>query len=81
MKRKWVQVFGETKVSGNKIVFKGKPITYTDPQGKTASGWASSQIISNEFFAGGSISADVKFHNVQELWASEIIFSYNPSEW
>lgn len=63
----WVAVEGIVEFSGPLVTFKGKPTKYQDQEGKEQVGLGVGLAINSDLFAGGEISAKVKFSKVGPL--------------
>lgn len=75
LKYNWQPLLGkfEQEDATDKNIFKGELIEY---QGKTFAGIG--QIMCNQMFSGGSITADIQFTEIDQDSSCEIILNFNP---
>jgi hypothetical protein len=73
---KWIAIDGEFNF-GKKIVFHGKPANWTTPQGEERTGLGVGIAMSDQFFSGGQISADIQLGHVTTHNGCEIVFYYD----
>lgn len=78
MKYNWSTTQGKFTLSKDSIIFNGAPTPFTDQSGNEAIGAAFGQIISDQYFSEGKISAKIIFSNVDERSSCEIIFYFDP---
>ena len=74
MTTNWTSIFGEYSLKKDEIIFKGGIIEYE----QTKSGAAIANIICDETFGGGKITADITFKKTDYPTACEIMFYYDP---
>ena len=74
MTNNWTSILGEYEVKKNEIVFKGN--SYETAEGEKRPSIAN--LLCDEYFGGGRISAEVIFKNVEFPTACEIIIYYDP---
>ncbi|NPV91961.1 MAG: hypothetical protein HPY50_14440 [Firmicutes bacterium] len=77
-KYNWFSLIGDFDIKGETITFKGKNITYLGLDGNEASGSSVGQLISDQYFGSGIITADIEFKKSIEDIAVEIILFYEP---
>lgn len=73
--RSWQPTFGQFDVDQNEVVFKGRTIPGVDGKPLAAVG----NIISNQWFAEGTISARIRFETATQYSACQILMFYEPS--
>lgn len=76
-KHNWKPILGKIETTGGDLIFKGEIRKYPGQEGGETTGPAIGNIISNEYFSEGTISADVEFTNVEDASSCEIIFYYD----
>lgn len=75
----WVPLFGEFILLNDKIIFKGKQIEQTQPDGSTKPGPSIGHIMCDKLFSGGEITVEVEFNNVAKaLTMFQVVLYYNP---
>jgi hypothetical protein len=74
---KWAAVDGVFEFGRSEIVFRGQTMTWQDAQGKPQTGISHGIALSSDVFAGGEISAEIKFKQVGPLTSCEIVFFYD----
>ena len=75
----WMAVNGKVDTQGNRLTFRGSPVTYKDPStGVDLEGAAVATAICDEQFAGGVVSANITFAEVNERSACDLVLWYNP---
>ena len=74
MTKNWTSIFGEFSLNVDEIIFKGGTIDYAESK----PGASIANIICDETFAGGKISADITFKSVDYPSACEIMIYYDP---
>jgi hypothetical protein len=72
---KWAPILGKCEQKGNKLTFKGGTTEY---QGAPASNIGN--FIANQSFAGGAITAEIKFNSIDDTTGCSIIFYYDPTQ-
>jgi len=75
MTANWTSIFGEFTLTKDEIIFKGGIHEY-DVDQKSAS---IANLICDQYFGGGKISAEITFKDVKYPSACEIIIYYDPS--
>ncbi len=71
----WAPILGECEQKGEQLIFKGSRIE--TPTGERKMSAAIGNFISDRKFAGGTITAEIKFEKVDPSTACSIIFYYN----
>ena len=74
----WAVVAGVFDFSDQAITFKGQPISYKDSNGQDQPGSTPGLAMSNARFAGGDISADMKFDKIARHNSCELVFYFDP---
>lgn len=73
MSIKWAPLVGEFKQDGTKLIFKGSEIEYTPGYPGSAIG----NFIADRTFAGGTITAEIKFDSIEQNTGCGIIFYHD----
>jgi len=74
MTTNWTSIYGEFVTKKNELTFKGKLVKYE----KSQSGAAIGNLICDQFFGGGKITAEIVFKKVEFPTACEIIIYFDP---
>jgi len=74
MTSNWTSIFGEYTLKKDELTFKGKVQEYEEGQ----KGAAIANIISDQYFSGGKITADISFRKINQPTACEIIIYFEP---
>ena len=74
--RNWAAVLGQFDFAPDEIRFHGGTITYGPAQ---EPGVALGTALSDEWFAGGSLSAEITFENVSLKSSCDLVLFYNPA--
>jgi hypothetical protein len=74
MTSNWTSIFGEYTLKKDELTFKGKVQEYDKGQ-KSA---AIANLICDQYFGGGKITADISFKKVNHPTACEIIIYFEP---
>ena len=75
MTTNWAPLIGECEQEGDKLIFKGSMIEFPPGEGKMSP--SIGNFIANRKFAGGTITAEIEFEDVELGTACSIIFYYN----
>src|SRR5690625_3382922 len=75
MTKNWTSLLGEFNITENDLIFKGNLLKYEEGQEGAAIG----NLISDEYFSEGKITAEIEFSKVAFPTACEIIIYYDPS--
>lgn len=78
MSLNWVPILGSFVTKNEKIIFKGEEVEYQSPKGPKK-GPSIGNIISNQTFFEGSISADIEFEKIDSETRCEVILFYEPN--
>lgn len=70
----WTSLFGDFVAKNDEVIFKGKLVEYENNK----EGYAIGNLICNQYFGGGKISAYITFKKVGYPTACEIIFYFDP---
>ena len=71
----WAPLLGEYEQKDSKLIFKGCTVKY---QGED--GGAVGNIISNQSFAGGTITAEIEFDKIDNSTGCSIIFYFDSAQ-
>ncbi len=71
----WTSIFGEYILKKDELTFKGKVQEYNEGQ----KGAAIANLICNQYFGGGKITAEISFKNINPPTACEIIIYFDPN--
>jgi hypothetical protein len=74
---KWIAVSGHFDISEKGLVFHGEPTPWKDEQGNEQIGYAVGIAISTAYFTGGELAARVRFHQVADRTACELVFYWD----
>lgn len=74
MTSNWTSIFGDYSLKKDELIFKGKIQEYDKGQ----KGASIANLICDQFFGGGKISAEITFKNINYPTACEIIIYYDP---
>jgi hypothetical protein len=74
----WAAIAGIFEFAEHQVIFKGRPIVYKDANGVDQPGYTHGLSMSSPRFAGGEISADIRFEKIAPLNSCELIFWFDP---